>query len=152
MALLEPLAATHGLELVATEVVGAASSPVVRVYLDTNDGIDLEVLTSANAWISDALDGVTDLRAAYTLEVSSPGIERPLVRRADWQRFTGETASLKLSPPVDGRSSLTGTIAGLEGEDVLIEAEATQHRVPLAQITRARLKVDFEALGEGTTR
>jgi len=152
MELLDPLAVTHGLEIVAVEVVGPAASPVVRIYLDRDGGIDLDVLTSANRWISEALDDVTDLAAAYTLEVSSPGIERPLVRRSDWERFTGERATLKVAPAVDGRSSLTGIIKGLEGDDVLIEIASAIHRVPLASVTRARLKVDFEALGEGNTR
>jgi len=152
MGLLEPLAVSHGLELVAVEVVGPVKSPIVRVYLDRDGGIDLDVLTSANRWISDALDEVTDLATAYTLEVSSPGIERPLVRRRDWERFSGERATVKVTPAVDGHSSLTGTISGLDGDDVLLEVAGDIHRVPLASVTRARLKVDFEALGEGNTR
>jgi ribosome maturation factor RimP len=152
MELLDPLAVSHGLEIVAVEVVGPAKSPVVRIYLDRDGGIDLDILTSANRWISEALDEVTDLAAAYTLEVSSPGIERPLLRRSDWERFTGQRAALKVAPAVDGHSSLTGTVRGLEGDDVLIEVASDIHHVPLAHVTRARLKVDFEALGEGNTR
>lgn len=152
MTLLEPLAVSHGLELVATEVVGPTKSPVVRIYLDRDGGIDLGVLTSANHWISDALNDVTDLAVTYTLEVSSPGMERPLLKRADWERFTGQRASVKTALAVDGHSSFTGTIRGLEGDDVLIEVGTDIHRVPLASVTRARLKVDFEALGEGNTR
>jgi ribosome maturation factor RimP len=152
MALLDPLAVSHGLELVAAEVVGPAKSPVVRIYLDRDGGIDLDVLTSANRWVSEALDNVADLTAAYTLEVSSPGIERPLVKRSDWERFTGQRAAIKVAPAVNGRSSFTGTITGLERDDVLIEVASDIHRVPLASVTRARLKVDFEALGEGNTR
>lgn len=152
MTLLDPLAVSHGLEIVATEVVGPAKSPVVRVYLDREGGVNLDVLTSANRWISEALDDVTDLTLAYTLEVSSPGIERPLVKRSDWERFTGQRAAVKTAPAVDGHSSFTGTIRGLDGDDVLIEVASDIHRVPLASVTRARLKVDFEALGEGNTR
>ncbi len=152
MSLLEPLAVSHGLEIVAAEVVGPAKSPVVRIYLDRDGGIDLDVLTSANRWVSEALDEVRDLAAAYTLEVSSPGIERPLVKRSDWERFNGERATVKIAPAVDGHSSFTGTIRGLEGDNVLIEVTSDIHRVPLASVTRARLKFDFEALGEGNTR
>jgi len=152
MELLDPLAVSHGLELVAAEVVGPGKSPIVRVYLDRDGGIDLDVLTSANRWISDVLDEVADLAAAYTLEVSSPGIERPLVKRSDWERFCGERATVKVAPAVDGRTSFTGTITGLDGDVALIQVADDVHRVPLASVTRARLKVDFEALGEGNTR
>lgn len=152
MTLLEPLAVSHGLELVAAEVVGPTKSPVVRIYLDRDGGIDIDVLTAANRWISDALDEVADLKAAYTLEVSSPGIERPLVKRSDWTRFAGQRATVKTAPAVGGRSSFTGIITGLEADDLLIEAAGVTYRVPLASVTRARLKVDFEALGEGNTR
>lgn len=152
MTLIDPLAVSHGLELVSVEVVGPAKSPVVRIYLDRDGGIDIDVLTAANRWISDALDQVADLNAAYTLEVSSPGIERPLVKPSDWTRFTGQRATVKATPAVDGRSSFTGIITGLDGDDVLLEVASVIHRVPLASVTRARLKVDFEALGEGNTR
>ncbi len=152
MTLLDPLAVSRGLELVAVEVVGPAKSPVVRIYLDRDGGIDLDVLTSANRWVSEALDEIADLAAAYTLEVSSPGIERPLVKRSDWTRFTGQRVTVKTMPAIEGRSSFTGIIMGLDGDDVLLEDASVINRVPLAHVTRARLKVDFDALGEGNTR
>ena len=84
-ALLEPMASDHDLELVAVEVVGHAGSPVVRVLLDSTsgDGISIDAILSANSWVSDALDAADLISTRYTLEVSSPGIERPLRKRSD---------------------------------------------------------------------
>ena len=145
IALLEPLAGSHGLELVAAETVGGHKHQVVRVYLDRDGGIDIDAIADANEWISDALDGVSRLSGPYTLEVSSPGIERILRKREDFARFAGEHASVQLAQPIDGRSKLTGQLVGLEGDDVVIEVDGKEHRVAFGAIERARLKVDFDS-------
>ena len=80
--LLEPEAAAHGFELVAVEVAGGRGTPVIRVLLDREDGIDLDAIGSANRWVSELLDEADPISAPYMLEVSSPGIDRPLVKRA----------------------------------------------------------------------
>jgi ribosome maturation factor RimP len=147
---LTPRAEENGLELVAVELAGAEHQPIVRVFLDRSGGIDLDSICEANAWVSDELEDVPELSGAYTLEVSSPGIERPLRKLSDFQRFAGQTVALK-TKPVDGRSAFTGTIDAVEGEDILIAVDGTQYRVPSAAIKKARLKVDidFEAEGSG---
>lgn len=142
--LLEDDAAGHGLELVAVEVVGAQRNPTVRVYLDKDGGIDLDAITEANRWISEALDADEVLTGAFTLEVSSPGIERPLARPADFVRFKGALAKVRTSAPVDGRSSFTGTIVSADDDTVVLEADGVTHRVPIAAIAKAHLKVDIE--------
>jgi ribosome maturation factor RimP len=149
---LAPLAGQHGLELVAVDVAGAKGAPLVRVYLDREGGIDLEALASANAWLTDALDNGDALRGAYTLEVSSPGIERPLRTREHFVSFTGSRAKVHTTHKLNGRSHFTGIILGVEGDDVLLDADGTEHRIPLDAVTRARLKVDFDALTEGSGR
>lgn len=145
MALLEPLAGSHGLELVAAEVAGGHKHQVVRVYLDREGGIDIDAIAEANEWVSAALDGVSRLGGPYTLEVSSPGIERILRKRDDFARFAGERVGVQLTQPVDGRSKLTGVLVGLDGDDVVIEVDGKEHRVALGAIERARLKVDFDS-------
>jgi ribosome maturation factor RimP len=82
--------------------------------------------------------------AAYTLEVSSPGLDRPLRRLDDYRRFTGRLAKIVTREKVDGQGFFRGTIAGVEGEDVVINGEDRRtHRVPLAVISRANLEVEF---------
>jgi ribosome maturation factor RimP len=152
IALLEPLAAGHGLELVNVEVAGGGSHRVVRVYLDRESGIDIDAIAAANAWISDALDPLPRLAGPYTLEVSSPGIERALRTRNDFVRFAGSRAVVKTTPPHEGRGTFTGTLAGMEGDDVVIDVDGTEHRLPFDGIERARLKMDITPDGRGSGR
>ncbi len=144
IALLEPLAESHGLELVTAEVSGGHKHQTVRVFLDREGGIDIEAIAEANDWVSEALDGVSRLSGPYTLELSSPGIERVLRKRADFERFAGERVNVHLASPIDGRARLTGRLVGLDGDFVVIDADGQEHRVPLENIERARLKADFE--------
>lgn len=146
-ALLEQAASDHGLELVAVEVAGSRA-PTIRVYLDRPGGIDLDALAEANRWISAALDGADPVAGAYTLEVSSPGIERPLFRLADYERFVGSEAHVRTATPIGGRSRFTGTILGAEGGTVLLETDGTTHRLTFESIARARLKVDIDLSAE----
>jgi ribosome maturation factor RimP len=151
-ALLEPLATDHGLELVAVEVIGQAGSPIVRVYLDREGGINIDAIAQSNSWISDALDAGDLVHSSYTLEVSSPGIERPLRKTSDWERFSGKTVVVKTSRPIEGRSTFTGVIAGLEGDEARVTVDETTHRIPLGAVRTARLKVDFDSIDEGKAR
>ena len=80
---------------------------------------------------------------AYTLEVSSPGLDRPLRHEADYRRFQGRLAKLVTSEPVDGQSAFAGRLAGVENGVVLLEEGRKVHRVPIARIKRARLDVEF---------
>jgi ribosome maturation factor RimP len=148
--LLEPLAEQAGLELVQVEVGGGAGHKTVRVYLDREGGIDIDAIAAANDWIAPALDGVARLGGPYTLEVSSPGIDRPLRKRADFERFSGERVQIHTSAPVDGRSRFTGTIVALAGDDILVDVEGSQISVPLGSIERARLKADLGQATEGS--
>jgi ribosome maturation factor RimP len=143
IALLEPLAAQHALELVTVETVGGARHQTVRVYLDRDGGIDIEAVAEANAWVSDALDGVSRLSGSYTLEVSSPGIERILRTPEDYERFAGQRVSVRTTRPVAGRSRFTGLLAGYRDGDVVVTVDEEELRVPLETIERARLKADF---------
>lgn len=143
IALLEPLAEAHGLELVTVEVAGGGRHQIVRVFLDREGGIDIEAIAGANPWLSDALDGVSRLSGPYTLEVSSPGIERVLRKREDFSRFAGERVTVQTASPVEGRSKFTGVLVGLEGDDVVLEIEGQRSCVPFEKIERARLKADF---------
>jgi ribosome maturation factor RimP len=148
--LIEPAATEQGFELVLLEVAGPRREPCIRVYLDHPGGITIDQIAGAHRWIKALVDGLDALKNGYTLEVSSPGIERPLVRLADFVRFTGSDAKLSLSPDVDGHRSVSGAILGVEGTDVLIGTNKGTLRVPHASITRANLRVTIDISKEGT--
>lgn len=143
-ALLDPQAALHGFELVAVEQAGTRHAPVIRVLLDKPEGINLDALAEANRWVSEALEEHDPIAGPYTLEVSSPGIDRPLRKIADFERFIGQQAHVRTTP-LDGRSSFTGTIVGVSGETVRLEVEGETFEIALSAITKANLKaaVDF---------
>lgn len=141
---LDAEATRHGLELVAVEQTGGRRQPVIRVLLDREGGIDIDTIAEANRWVSDVLDGEEGLAGPYVLEVSSPGIDRPLRKPHDFERFIGETATVKTRTE-QGRATYTGRIADAEPTGILLEADDGEHRIAYDEIAKARLKgaIDF---------
>ena len=142
---LEPRAAQEGVEIVTVEVAGARKAPTIRVYVDHPDGVSFDVLSSSQAWINDIMDEIDPFPGAYILEVSSPGIDRPLRTAEHFARFAGEQAAVKTTAPVEGRSSWTGELAGMEGGDVILLVDGERVALPLEGIKRAHVKgtIDF---------
>jgi ribosome maturation factor RimP len=142
--LLGPEADEHGFDLVAVEVVGGRGTQVIRVLLERNEGTDLDAIGSASRWVSDLLDEADPISGHYVLEVSSPGIDRPLVKRSDFERFAGETVRMKVLRG-EKRASVNGVLVGIEGDDVIVDADGERMRIPYETIQKARLKgvVDF---------
>ena len=140
-----PTAEASGVEIVSVEVVGARKAPTIRVYIDTPGGVSFDELASAQEWVNRIMDELDPFPGAYTLEVSSPGIDRPLRTLEHFQRFAGETAVLILSEPYDGRGKWTGKLAGTDGTDVLLEIDGRTEHIPYDNIKKAHVKgqVDF---------
>lgn len=144
---LEEQASENGVEIVAVEIVGAKKAPTIRVYIDTPDGVSFDALSSSQAWINETMDALDPFPGAYTLEVSSPGIDRPLRTIDHFERFTGETVVVLTSSPLEGRSKFTGRLVGIEGGKVLIEVDGLCVPIELDLIKRAHMKgaVDFSS-------
>ena len=142
---LEPIAAEKGIEIVTVEVVGARKAPTIRVYIDTPDGVSFDELASAQEWINALMDDIDPFPGAYTLEVSSPGIDRPLRTPAHFDRFAGEEARVVLRGPVNGRAKWTGPLLGLRDGSVALSVDGTEVAFPLETIKRANVKgrIDF---------
>lgn len=139
-----PKAADEGVEIVSLEVVGARKAPTIRVYIDTPNGVSFDELAGAQEWINQIMDDLDPFPGAYTLEVSSPGIDRPLRTLEHFQRFAGETAVLVLSTPYDGRGKWTGKLVGTDGQDVLLEVDGHTERIAYDDIKKAHLKGQVE--------
>lgn len=133
----------HGYELVDVEVAGSQGRPIVRVFLDRAAGIDLEAVTEANSWVTPTIDCEGLIEGAYVLEVSSPGIERPLRKREHFERFAGERASVKVKGPIDGRKNFIGRIVRVDGDTLVLDEEGVQRDIPLGDIAKARLKPEI---------
>lgn len=141
---LAPTADANGVEIVTIEVVGASKAPTIRVYIDTEGGVSFDELASAQTWINDIMDRIDPFPGAYTLEVSSPGIDRPLRTREHFERFAGETVQVSLRQPLDGRAKWTGRLAGMEGDDVLLEVDGIVEHLPYDDVKKANVKGAFD--------
>jgi ribosome maturation factor RimP len=145
------VAASYGLEIFDVQFRREAPGMVLRVQIDrpgpastAEDSVSVEDCAKVSRELSAILDVEDVVPAAYTLEVSSPGLDRPLRNAQDYARFAGRTARLVTREKVDGQTFFKGQLAGVEDNAVLIDGEdRTRHRVPLAVITRANLEVDF---------
>jgi ribosome maturation factor RimP len=145
------VAASYGLEIFDVQFRREAPGMVLRVQLDKpgpaatpDDGVSVDDCARVSRDLSAILDVEDVVPSAYTLEVSSPGLDRPLRASADYERFTGRQAKIVMRERVDGQGFFRGKLGGLDGDAVLIDAEDGQrHRVPLQVITRANLEVEF---------
>ena len=141
----ERAAAERGLELVHVEFAGGARAPVVRVFIDKPGGVTHEDCSEVSQHLGTVLDVEDFVPGAYTLEVSSPGLERGLYRRGDYERFAGRPARLKTRGAINGQRNFRGRIVGVEGEEVLFDDRTTgRARVPLSEIAKANLEIDIE--------
>lgn len=143
---LEPLASEHGLDLVTVEVAGTRKRPILRVFLDTPaGGITLDELVDAQEWVDATIEEVDPFIESYDLEVSSPGIDRPLRKRTDFDRFAGEMTVIYLKPGAP-RSKYTGISHGLDGDELVLEMEdGTMECIAFDRIKRAHIigQIDF---------
>ena len=133
-----------GYELVGVELFRkGASGLVLRVYIDSENGITLDDCGAVSHQLSGVLDVEDPISENYDLEISSPGLDRPLFELAHFERFKGQTARLKLLAPMDGRKKLEGMLAGTEGDTVLLDAAGEMFRIPFELIDTARLLPEF---------
>ena len=152
------LTASHGLELFDLQFRRESIGWVLRVLLDRpwqeSDGPDrpdqavgIGDCQRVSHDLGTLLDVEDDLGAAlgqaYTLEVSSPGLDRPLRHEADYRRFTGRLAKIVTSEPVEGQTSFAGRLSGFDEGHILLTEGRRVHRVPLGGVRRARLEVEF---------
>lgn len=148
-ALLEPIVSRDGFELVEVEWLREGGSWVLRIFVDRPGGVTLDHCQELSATVSAVLDVEDIIEPAYHLEVSSPGVERPLRKPEHFQRFAGERAHLKAFGPVDTglgpRKTWAGILKGFRDGAVEIEVDGRLHRVPHDRIARAHLEYDFEA-------
>ena len=144
--LAERVAAELGLELVHAEVHGTGRNTTVRVFIDKPDGVTHEDCSALSNHLGTLLDVEDFIHSAYTLEVSSPGLERGLYKRADYERFAGQLAKLKTRQLINGQRNFRGHIVGVENDTVLFDDKTSGRvRLPLEQIAKANLEIDIEA-------
>ncbi|WP_146909228.1 ribosome maturation factor RimP [Arenimonas daejeonensis] len=146
--LLAPTVAALGLELLGVEFAPTGNSAMLRLYIDAPGRlVGIEDCEAVSREVSAQLDVADPIASEYTLEVSSPGIDRPLFTAEQFGRFIGEQAKLTLRLAQDGRRRFIARITGVEGDEVLLAHEAGDMRVAHDNIEKARLVPDLVALG-----
>lgn len=141
---LEPAAAEHEMDLVEVEVAGATKAPVVRVYLDRlgDEAISLDDVAEATHWVSDVVEANDPFPGSYTLEVSSPGLDRPLRRPSDFARFEGEQAEARVKGH-EGKRTFVGTLGPSTETDFTLATKDGDVTIAYADLTSCRLVPTF---------
>jgi len=133
-----------GYELVGVEYFQRGTGgAVLRVYIDHKNGITLDDCSAVSHQLSGVLDVEDPIQGHYDLEVSSPGLDRPLFSAAHFERFRGHRARLKLAAKIDDRRKLEGLIEGVRDETLLLTMDGETREIPLAMIDSARLVPEF---------
>lgn len=139
--LLEPAVNLLGCELVAIEHVmrGGGSGQLLRIYIDRDGGVTVHDCERVSHQVSGVLDVEDAISGSYVLEVSSPGLDRPLGTVRDFERFSGHLVRLRTDGPINGQRNFKGLLRGLRGSDVVLETEGGEVMLPLDRIEKARL-------------
>ena len=142
-AMVEPLAAQVGAELIDVEYIKEAGNWFLRLFIDREPPVDHDLCQAVSELASEALDKNDPIVESYFLEVSSPGLERPLRRESDFKRFTGSSVAVKLYAPLDGRKEFAGTLVGLADEQVIIEQDGTEQSFAQELVAKVHLLADI---------
>ena len=149
--LLEPVLARDGYDLVEVEWQREGGAWVLRLYVDKPGGIGIDDCQTASRLVETILDVDDFIEPAYSLEVSSPGLERPMRKPEDFKRFAGQRAKVRTFGPIQSapglppRKQWTGTLRGFADGAVEIEVDGKVHRIPVDRVAKAHLEYDFDA-------
>jgi ribosome maturation factor RimP len=142
----EPLAAQEGLELVDVEYHAERGGMVLRLFVDRAGGVTVDDLSRFSRELGDLLDVHGETAGGYTLEVSSPGVNRRLVRPAHFQRYVGRRIRVRTGVPLAERRNFLGTLLSATEDEIVVRVgDGEEVRIPLAAITRANYEHDFDA-------
>jgi ribosome maturation factor RimP len=144
--LLQPLVEDLGYEFVGLEYNSSPKHAVLRIYIDHENGIAIEDCETVSRETAALLDVKDPIRSQYNLEVSSPGLDRPLFTTAQYRQFAGHTAKVTVFAPLDGRRKFSGPILGADETSVRIEQDGTEVAIEIGNIVKARLVPDYDKI------
>jgi len=138
--LFEPVIQSMGYELVGIEFQGSTQHGTLRVYIDHENGIGVDDCVAISHQISAILDVEEPIQQAYDLEVSSPGINRPLFKAQDYEQYLGHSAKIKMAVPLNGRRNFKGVLQGvIDSRSVQIMVDNEGYDLPISDIAKANL-------------
>jgi len=139
----DPIILEEGLELVDVEYLKAGKNWILRVYIDKPGGVNLDDCQNLSRQLSDLIDINETIATPFTLEVSSPGLDRPLKKVEDYIRFIGKKARIQTFTQIEGQKKFTGIIKSANDSAVTIVAENAVREIPMGKISKARLEIEF---------
>ena len=138
-AIVEPVVTSLGYELVGAEFLIQGQNGLLRIYIDAEDGIQLKDCQRVSHQLSGVLDVEDVIKSKYQLEVSSPGLDRPLFTVEHFERFQGHKVRLKLTVPLEGQRKFKGILKGVKNDQVLLEVGDEEVSLALSAIDKANL-------------
>ena len=139
VAIIEPAVTALGFELVGVEYVAQGRHSLLRIYIDHENGLNVDDCGAVSHQVSAVLDVEDPIRGEYTLEVSSPGLERPLFMLEHYQRFAGNIAEVRVHAPIDGRRKFKGRIQSAENGEVILDIDGEEQHLAIDNIDKAHL-------------
>ncbi|HEC13094.1 MAG TPA: ribosome maturation factor RimP [Acidiferrobacteraceae bacterium] len=139
VSLFEPVVNAVGFELLAVEISGTGPNSVLRVYIDSPEGVTVDNCADVSQQLSGILDVEDPLSGRYTLEVSSPGADRPLIKREHFVEVLGEQVKIRLFQPIERRRNFKGRLREVLNSSIVVALDEDEIILPLADIERARL-------------
>ncbi|HIG65760.1 MAG TPA: ribosome maturation factor RimP [Methyloprofundus sp.] len=141
--LIEPVVEGLGYECVGVEYNSHPKHGFLRIFIDAEQGVGMEDCTKVSHQVSGVLDVEDPIAGEYNLEVSSPGMDRPLFKLTQFEQFIGHIAEVNLFKPVDGRRKITGLIEKVEDDNVYLQQDGQVYKVPFQAMSKARLEPDY---------
>ena len=143
--MLQPVVESLGYEFWGLEYIQGRGA-TLRIFIDrdSDEGVSVDDCARVSHQVSGVLDVEDPIPGEYNLEVSSPGMDRPLFTLEQWGRYIGEDIQIRLLAPVAGKRRLTATLTAIDGDDVLLDVKGEALRVPFAQVDRATLVAKFD--------
>lgn len=128
-----------GYELVGIEYIKNGQHTVLRIYIDAEQGIGIEDCERVSHQVSGVLEVEDPISSAYSLEVSSPGFDRPLFKARDFERFIGSEVKIAMKLPIQGRRNFKGVLQGFDNGEIVILVDGEEYGLPLTKLAKARL-------------
>jgi ribosome maturation factor RimP len=135
----EPVIGSMGYELVGVELIGSGNGTILRIYIDSENGITVDDCQDVSYQVSGLLDVEDPLHTQYTLEVSSPGLDRPLIKPEHFRRFAGELVKIRSSEAVLGRKNFKGILESFDGEYLVVIVDNEAYEIPYNWVEKAKL-------------
>ena len=141
--LLRPAVDETGKTLLGIEYISAGNNSILRLFIDHDNGIDVDDCAEVSRQVGAILDVEDPISSEYSLEVSSPGVDRPLFEIKHFETVIGETVNIKLSIPLNGRRKFKGQLVAIDNNNLIIEVDSIDYELPLGNVDKANLVAKF---------